>query len=375
VNKLKKVVLILCIVSIIVFTAGITFGGPTIFVKTDKTMYLMDPWYWVYSASKFTYWYPPYANPEFWDDDGNPRTVSFTAKIYDEKGKPISLGNVPFDVFDGETGITDGFAVEDPIIPGTYAGSFILTENDLGRDTFTGQRPKQLALRVTAQSAVKEQTVYVGRWGCDRCHIAISDAKKVYEWCRFPDGGPGGPHNWGNILGRRHGSGFTIDHLTNEELTHTPAGIAFDEASGFAHHEKTFRKQPWDVEGKTCTPCHMGEGKVRYNYWNPGEKPWLAHAKAEAVECTFCHGIEGGYVSTDNSFDPPRILTWVENSGYILKAHKHSGVPVPPDSERDPYLARQSCSNFGCHGHINNEKPGKIDNAKPDCRLCHGIHN
>jgi hypothetical protein len=42
----------------------------------------------------------------------------------------------------------------------------------------------------------------------------------------------------------------------------------------------------------------------------------------------------------------------------------------------DPWLARQNCANAGCHGHINTDPEKRaIDNAKPDCRLCHGIHN
>ncbi|MEW6573535.1 MAG: hypothetical protein AB1374_07885 [Bacillota bacterium] len=55
--------------------------------------------------------------------------------------------------------------------------------------------------------------------------------------------------------------------------------------------------------------------------------------------------------------------------------HGHENVPPPPDTPRDPYLARQTCSNFGCHGHINDNAAGEIDHAKPDCRFCHNIHN
>ncbi len=330
-------------------------------VRTDKTVYLMDPYYWVYSAANYTYPWPPQENPHFWPEDGYPRTVDFSVKLYDASGNPLEGKDVTFEVLDAGLVLDQGAA--SPGDPGTYNGSFELTEEKLGGETFTGQEPKTLTLAVTVEGegTVAEHPVYVGRWGCDRCHLSQEVAREVYPWCS-PTGGPQGPHYWGNILGRNFSpDGFDISNLTNAEKTHTPTACL--NASPF--HEKTLRKQGGNP---ACSPCHQGSGHVRYDFAATGEYPWLAHAKSEAVECTFCHGIEGGYVPADGS-------TWVENAGYIVDGHRHNNVPLAPDTPRDPYLARQTCSNPGCHGHIRDDKPGEVDHAKPDCRDCHGIHN
>jgi len=109
-----------------------------------------------------------------------------------------------------------------------------------------------------------------------------------------------------------------------------------------------------------CSPCHQGSGRVRYNYSSSGDL-WLEHAKAEAVECTFCHGIDGGYNST----------YWADSAGYAYG--EHTKVDSPPDVTQDPYLAHQSCSNASCHGHISDSDAGEIDNAYPACADCHPI--
>ncbi len=266
-----------------------------------------------------------------------------------------------FQVRDGDVILVEGTTAENA--PGVYTGSFELTESELGGGSFSGQHPKELTLAVDVdgEGVLREHPVYVGRWGCDRCHLAKEVAMEVYPWCS-PTGGPLGPHYWGNILGRNNNpDGFDISYLTNAEKTHTPVQAL----SSPPFHEKTYRKQSGSL---ACSPCHQGSGHVRYDFAQTGEYPWLAHAKAEAVECTFCHGIEGGYVPLDGS-------SWAENAGYIINGHRHENVPLAPDTPRDPYLARQTCSNPGCHGHINDSRTGDIDHAKPDCRECHGIHN
>jgi hypothetical protein len=101
-----------------------------------------------------------------------------------------------------------------------------------------------------------------------------------------------------------------------------------------------------------------------------GFYPWAKYARSEAIECTFCHSIEGGYI--------PASGKWADNAGYITPEHGHKNVaPLADDrfSQVDPWLARQNCANAGCHGHINTTNDRRVDNAKPDCRLCHGIHN
>ena len=148
---------------------------------------------------------------------------------------------------------------------------------------------------------IVDTKIYVNRWGCDRCHLSRKIAKQVYPWCD-PTGGALGPHFWGNILGRNSGRpGFTYDNLTNATLTHTPkaGGIR----KGVYHknpldrppyHQKTNMKQGGS---KKCSPCHQGcDGTIRIPSWKGGLDPYDNRGKSLTVKCTFCHGMDGGYI-------------------------------------------------------------------------------
>lgn len=333
-------------------------------VITEKTVYLMDPYYWVYEAARVS----PY-----WPQGGYERTVSFKVRSFDDIGRITAIGNLSYKVLDGAVLLKSGpmTATGDP---GVYTGTFQLGEGDVGRDLFTGQKPKELFLQILNSSglSLKKQKLYVGRWGCDRCHVAPSKARELYSWCS-PTGtdNQGGPHTWQAVLGGVYGSGFDGSTLTDATRVHSPQGLL----TGAAGHEQTIRKQG-GVE--VCSPCHQGSGRVRHDFdYIPGVHayPWVAHAKSEAVECTFCHGMEGGYVPTDSTM-------WADNAGFFTLIHRHNNVApladslMAPNSLADPWLARQNCANPGCHGHINRSAEKRsIDQAKPDCRRCHGIHN
>jgi hypothetical protein len=366
---MKRIFMIMMLMMLTVLIAGIAVGDPMVYVKTDKTMYLMDPYYWVYEASKYQWWNTP---SEIWPTTGYSRDVNFTVKTYDATGKVKDLGAMNYQVLG--TKIPKSGLIAATADPGVYSGTFQLWDDDLGGKDFSGQQPKQLTLQVldSANKVLIEKAVYVGRWGCDRCHIGYDDysekdnpektvSKKLYPWSGNLDGGPHGPHHWANILGRNGtAEGFDITYLTDSTKTHIPV----DYLTSPAGHEKTIRKNAGDA---ACSPCHRGEGQLRHDY-NVGQFPWSAHAEGEAVECTFCHGIEGGYV--------PAIGTWADNAGYISEGHGHKNVPaLEPATLADPWLARQNCANIGCHGHINETNDRRIDKAKPDCRSCHGIHN
>jgi hypothetical protein len=292
--------------------------------------------------------------------------VTFNFDIYDESGLPddVDETDVSFSVYDNGVPLLEDLSVTQTA-PGSFEGSFELTEANLGAADFSGQEPKELSLKIStvAEGVIKEQPVSVGRWGCDRCHVDYVLAQELYPWS-LPTGGPLGPHGWGNILGRYHNppTGFDLSFLAEAERTHTPAVHLV--SSSF--HEKTYRKQP-AIE--LCTPCHQGSGRVRYPYLDGVSMPFVSMAMSEAVECTFCHGIEGGY------YDPENTVRWVDNAGYISADHRHNNVPLIPHTNRDPYLARQTCSNPGCHGHIDDDAVGEVLHNKPNCRDCHGIHN
>lgn len=246
-------------------------------VSTEKTVYLMDPYYWVYEAARVS----PY-----WPQGGYERTVNFTVRTFDDIGKITNLGSLSYRVLDGLVLLTSGslWATGDP---GVYKGTFQLGEDDVGRDLFTGQKPKELTLQILNSSnlSIRKQKLYVGRWGCDRCHVAPSQARRFYSWCNPTGNDIGGPHSWQAVLGGVYGSGFDGSTLTDATKVHSPQGLLTESAG----HEKTLRKQG-GVE--ICSPCHQGSGRVRHDFdYIPGQHayPWVAHARSEAVECTFCH--------------------------------------------------------------------------------------
>jgi hypothetical protein len=349
-NK-SGIILISCLTAVALMTSTMAFGKTTLTTNLtiEKTVYLMDPYHWVYTAALAT-------DPagEYWPVAGHDREVNFEAKFFDEAGVPFTFGiSVYFQVRDGDVLIANG-PLAPTATPGSYTGSFYLTEADLGGAGFSGQVPKELALtiRTTYSVWVDGYPITVGRWGCDRCHVEKSKAMELYAWSS-PTGGPLGPHSWRNILGSA-GFPFTIDYLTDAEYTHTPPttpepGALF--AAG-DNHERTYRKSDLYL----CSPCHNGYGPLR---------PYINQSKSQTVQCTFCHGIEGGYV--------PAVGKWMDNAGYISASHRHEDVPIAAPSS--PYLAWQTCSNSGCHGHIKDDEAGEILHDKPDCRDCHGIHN
>jgi hypothetical protein len=343
-----------CLTAMVLMTSGMAFGA-TATLKTEKTVYLMDPYHWVYTAAQEV--------PGVWSADGNDRTVTFYVNTYDQDGDPADVAGINFDVYDdNDVLLVDGVALT-PYPPGSpetgiYTGSFTLTEANVGAAGFSGQVPIEFSLEISdGGGLLKAHQVPIGRWGCDRCHVSQAQAQALYPWSA-PAGGPLGPHTWRNILGGE-AAPFTIEYLTVAENTHTPANLL----NVHPFHEKTIRKLPYIDD---CSPCHQGWGRVRYP-WFGSSLPYLDHARAEAVECTFCHGIEGGYV--------PAAGTWKANAGYISETHMHNFVPLMPWSERDPYLANQSCSNSGCHGHIDDDAAGEVNQNKPNCRNCHGVHN
>ncbi|KAF5410710.1 MAG: hypothetical protein C5S47_05915 [Candidatus Methanogasteraceae archaeon] len=349
------------------FMVGAQTGVGTctrLLITTDKATYLLDPYYWVYEAS--SYGWGDVSPGDLWSPNGYPRTVDVTVLLMDNRGYRAAADELHYTVSNGTTIVASGTAHDRG--DGLYTASFEITDADSGGRNFDGSDPEYFTIRAEANTSGGvidgSKTFRVGRWGCDRCHVGYkhadgwqnSTAMSMYPWARFPNGGPGGPHNWHNIMG---GNGadktkFNISYLTNSELTHTPS----DYLNTSPYHEMTERKQGGNPQ---CSPCHQGSGRLRYNYSATGEYPWLAQAKAEAVECTFCHGMDGGYNET----------YWADIGGYTYG--EHARVVSPPDTDQDPYLAHQSCSNASCHGHISNSDAGAIDNAYPTCADCHPI--
>ncbi len=306
------------IINFVMFGLMLTITGaraqPPI-IDTDKSMYNLDPYFWVYSAAHYE-WLG--VNPNLWPKEGHNVSIGFSLEGY-AGGSPSSL---TFSV-EGLAEVVGGVMVEDTGSSGIYRGIFDVSEASVGGVLFkpgekdvegTSLLPKVVTLTISdVNGAVAERQVKITRWGCDRCHMAKSVATGVYSWSN-PAGGPLGPHSWPNVLGRNGGRpGFSYENLTNDRLTHTPTvgGYVTDADTG----ELVWRKNPLDrppyhqqtntkiAGGEACSPCHQGSGRVRSAYGGiEGMNLYLSRERSLTVKCVFCHSLDSGYVPTgDNS--------------------------------------------------------------------------
>ncbi len=311
----KKLSAVIFSIAGLVLAAGAASAQPPI-IETGKSMYYLDPYYWVYSASQYE-WMGE--NQNLWPADGHDVQVSFSLTGYDGD-QPLTF------TVDGLADPVEGVMEEDPDMAGVYRGAFTVGEASVGGDLFkpgakdedTGKPlvPKAVTLTISdTDGTVAQREIRISRWGCDRCHLSQQDAKMVYPWAS-PAGGPRGPHSWPNVLGRNGGRpGFTYANLTHDALTHTPTvgGYVVDRNTGEKvwrdnplnrppYHQKTNLKMPWSEK---CSPCHQGSGHVRAAFKVEGQPLPVTMERSTIVKCVFCHGVSGGYVP-----DEPNKTMW-----------------------------------------------------------------
>lgn len=278
-------------------------------IDTDKSMYNLDPYYWVYDASQYQ-WHG--VNQNLWPAEGHDVIVDFS--LAGVTGS-TSLG---FTV-EGLTDLVEGLMEEDPT-NGIYRGTFVVSEASVGGALFKpGEKdaqgvsllPKVLTLTVSnGAETVASREVKITRWGCDRCHLSQALAKEIYSWSS-PAGGPLGPHSWPKVLGRNGGRpGFDYNNLINDALTHTPTVGAYvtDSATGEdvwvdnplnrpPYHQRTNQKLG---SSELCSPCHQGSGRVRSPMIVEGTPLYLSIERSRTVKCVFCHSNDSGYVPDDS---------------------------------------------------------------------------
>lgn len=292
----------------LVFAGSAVMAQPPI-IETEKSMYNLDPYYWVYSASLYEV---RGENQNLWPMDGHDVSISFSLSGY------TGTSSLTFEV-EGLSDTLGGLMEEDLQEPGLFRGTFVVDEAGVGGELFKpGEKdqqgnalvPKAVTLTISdADGIVASRQVHISRWGCDRCHLAQDVAREVYPWCS-PAGGPRGPHTWPNVLGRNGGRpGFDYNNLTDVALTHTPTvgGYVTDRSSGEQvwvdnslnrppYHQRTNPKMPASA---FCTPCHQGSGHVRSAYKQPDMDWRVSKEQSLTVKCVFCHGVSGGYVPED----------------------------------------------------------------------------
>lgn len=275
-------------------------------IETDESMYNLDPYYWVYSASQYSNAFGVGVG-DLWPTEGHPVTVGFSLTGV-PAGDTLSFS---VDGLEGDT-VTGPMTDEN----GVYKGSFIVDETSVGGVLFKGGAldadgvplvPRGLTLTISnSAGAVADRQIQISRWGCDRCHVAENIARELYDWSA-PMGSDPGPHNWPNILGRNGGRpGFTYDNLTYDRLTHTPTIGGYVSGAWVPNpldynvhpegHQKTLAKFGGD---NRCSPCHQGRGHVRYDWFTADEPLLVRMNHSLEVKCSFCHNINSGYVPRD----------------------------------------------------------------------------
>ncbi|MDH3973804.1 MAG: hypothetical protein OEV42_05955 [Deltaproteobacteria bacterium] len=277
-------------------------------IDTDKSMYNLDPYYWVYDASQYKW---QGVNQNLWPAEGHDLTVGFSLSGF------TGSTSLTFTV-EGLADPVEGIMEEDPG-NGLYRGAFVVSEASVGGELFKpGEKdeqgvsllPRVLTLAISDETeTVASREIKITRWGCDRCHLSQALANEIYSWAS-PAGGPLGPHNWPNVLGRNGGRpGFDYNNLTNDALTHTPTvgGYVWDSGTGEnvwvdnplnrpPYHQRTNQKLG---SSELCAPCHQGSGRVRRPMIIEGTPLYISMELSRNVKCVFCHSNDSGYVPDD----------------------------------------------------------------------------
>ncbi|MBI4793461.1 MAG: hypothetical protein HY789_12225 [Deltaproteobacteria bacterium] len=147
-------------------------------IRTDKTMYLLDPYYWVYSAANFKYWWPNAPDPDLWQDGGHAVAVNFIIEGY------FGASELTYRLEGLATGERNGILCSYD----GYAATIDISEEDVGGEDFKpGEKdidnapvvPKALTLIVEKECAnpldrppyhQKTNIRQCGNKACAPCH-------------------------------------------------------------------------------------------------------------------------------------------------------------------------------------------------------------
>jgi hypothetical protein len=299
------------IINIAVFFLVLVVGevrAQPLIIDTDKSMYNLDPYYWVYDASQYQW---QGVNQNLWPAEGHDVTVDFSLA-------GIASGSYLTFTVEGLAEPVVGLMEED-LENGVYRGTFVVSESSVGGALFKpGEKdeqgvsllPKVLSLSISNQvETVASREVKITRWGCDRCHLSQALANEIYYWSS-PAGGPLGPHCWPKVLGRNGGRpGFDYNNLTNDALTHTPtvgAYVTNSETGEDVWVDNPLNRPPYHQmtnqklgSSELCSPCHQGSGRVRSPMIIEGTPLYLSIERSRTVKCVFCHSNDSGYVPDD----------------------------------------------------------------------------
>ncbi|RLG21012.1 hypothetical protein DRN77_07200, partial [Methanosarcinales archaeon] len=178
-----------------------TVTSMTLYPTTDKAVYLLDPFKWVYEA--------PYAGTgavtEF--EGGHGQNVTLDVMVLNQRGHLVSGATVTYTVANS-SGVQISGTANETSRPGFYQDVFLVNETIIGANDAT------ISVTATYGTVTMDDSIVfrVHRWRCDDCHKPYTNK-----------------HDWNDVIGSstRSGGSVLYANLSNATLTHKTASTYY----------------------------------------------------------------------------------------------------------------------------------------------------
>ncbi|MDI6859381.1 MAG: multiheme c-type cytochrome [Methanocellales archaeon] len=347
---------------------------PSLFIRTttDKAVYLLDPYYWVYNAPN-----------NLWPDTGYPRNVTINAMVVDQYGRLVPNERYPteptvtYKVING-TGVTISSGSMTKMRTGFYELTFEINESTIGNVHYNAL-PVDFLIYVNATGLGTEVSgasdFKVDRYSCDYYDGAPN--------CHYPSSGAGKLHTWDGVLGKLNSGNayFNLTVLTDAGWTHGSPYINTINPT----HETTYKTNGgcnkggachrWGTGYVLCTDCHKSTLQgVHKNVAAPdviwpncansschGRLSTTATKKVDNAypNCSTCHPISyrDNFTATSQNLSIDEVPQWLDTS---------MGMPRDIAVHENPDNAIVNCSY--CHNAFHNLS------SQPNVLACFDCH-
>ncbi|MDI6640353.1 MAG: hypothetical protein QMD78_05990, partial [Methanocellales archaeon] len=347
---------------------------PSLFVRTttDKAVYLLDPYYWVYNAPD-----------NLWPDTGYPRNVTINAMVVDQYGRLVPNERYPteptvtYKVING-TGVTISSGSMTKMRTGFYELTFEINESTIGNAHYNAL-PVDFLIYVNATGLGTEVSgasdFKVDRYSCDY-YNGIPN-------CHYPSSGAGRSHIWEGVLGNLNSNNayFNITVLTDAGWTHDPPYINPINPT----HETTYKNSSGCSGGGAChregtgyvlcTDCHKSTLQGVHKNVAAPDVTWpncansschgrLSTTATKKVDnaypnCSTCHPISyrDNFTATSQNLSIDEVPQWLDTS---------MGMPRNIAVHENPDNAIVNCSY--CHNAFHNLS------SQPNVLACFDCH-